>query len=169
MPSHSNNKVQKTNSYTAYFSQLHTGICIFSKNILESTYLQTFHGRRTQIAFLKRQTTHLAFLGETSRFTTNRLHLLTTKFLFVLSMYKLTHNLIAIPISDFLIPFVRPSRHYHPLSYRLITATTDYMYYKCSFFPRAVFHWNNLPLETVVWSTLEQFNQAVCKIDHVSP
>ena len=50
-------------------------------------------------------------------------------------MYKITHNLIAIPISDFLFPLVRPSRHYHPLSYRLITATTDY--YNFSFFPRA--------------------------------
>ena len=40
-------------------------------------------------------------------------------------MYKITHNLIAIPISDFLIPLIRPSRHYHTLSYRLITATTD--------------------------------------------
>ena len=40
-------------------------------------------------------------------------------------MYKTTLNLIAIPISDFLIPLVRPSRYYHPLSYRLITATTD--------------------------------------------
>ena len=82
-------------------------------------------------------------------------------------MYKITHNLIAIPISDFLIPRVRPSRHYHPLSNRLITATTDY--YNFSFFTRAVFHWNNLPLETVVFSTLEQFKQAVCKLDHVSP
>ena len=38
-------------------------------------------------------------------------------------------------------------------------------YYNFSFFPRSVFHWNNLTLETVVCSTLEQFNQAVCKID----
>ena len=68
-------------------------------------------------------------------------------------MYKNTHNLIAIPITDFL----RPSRHYHPLSYRLITATTDY--YKFSFFPRAVFHWKNLHLEIVVCSTLKKFNQ----------
>ena len=79
-------------------------------------------------------------------------------------MYKSTHNLIAIPISDFLIPLVRPSQYYHPLLYRLITATTDY--YNSSFFPKAVFRWNNLPLETVA---LEQFNQAVCKIDRVSP
>ena len=82
-------------------------------------------------------------------------------------MYKLTHNVIATPISDFLIPLVRPSWHYHLLSYRLITATTDY--YNFSFFPRAVFHRNNLSLENVACSTLKQFNQAVCKIDHVSP
>ena len=56
-------------------------------------------------------------------------------------MYKITHNLIAIPISDFLISLVRPSWHYHPLSYRLITSTTDY--YNFSFFPRVVVHWNN--------------------------
>ena len=85
-------------------------------------------------------------------------------------LYKITNNLIAISISDFLIPLnVRPSRHYHLLSYRLITATTDYN--KFSFFPRAVFHfhWSNLLLKTVACSTLDQFNQAVCKIDHVSP
>jgi len=61
-------------------------------------------------------------------------------------MYKIIHNLIAIPLSDFLIPLVSSSRHYHSLSYMLITATTDY--YMFSFFPRAVIHWNNLPLET---------------------
>ena len=56
------------------------------QHILVSTFLQTtYHGIRTQIAFLKRQTTHLAFLGETSRFTSNLLNLLPTKFLFVLS------------------------------------------------------------------------------------
>ena len=31
MSSHSHNKVQKPNSYTVYSSQLHAGICIFSK------------------------------------------------------------------------------------------------------------------------------------------
>jgi len=67
-------------------------------------------------------------------------------------MYKITHNLIAIPISDFLIPLVRPFRHYHPLSYRLITDPTDY--YNFSFFPRDVFHWNNLLFETVACYTL---------------
>ena len=71
-------------------------------------------------------------------------------------LYKITHNLIVIAVSGFLIPLLRPSQYYHPLLYRLITATTDY--YNSSFFPKAVFHWYNLPLETVA---LEQFNQAV--------
>jgi len=31
MPIHSHNKVQKPNTHTVYSSQLHTGICIFSK------------------------------------------------------------------------------------------------------------------------------------------
>jgi len=48
-------------------------------------------------------------------------------------MYKTTHNLIAIPMFGFLIRLARPSRHYHPLSYMLVTATTDY--YKKSLFP----------------------------------
>ena len=42
-------------------------------------------------------------------------------------------------------------------------------YYNFSFFLRAVFQSNNLSLETVACPTLEQFNQSVCKIDHVSP
>ena len=67
-------------------------------------------------------------------------------------LYKISHNLIAIPISDFLIPLVRPSRQYHSSSYMPITATTDY--YKCSYW--AVFHWNNLSLETVACPSLEQ-------------
>ena len=64
-------------------------------------------------------------------------------------MYKITHNLIANPISDFLIPPVRPSRHYYPLSYRLITATTDN--YNVSFFPRAVFHWSIMTFCLKLW------------------
>ena len=47
--------------------------------------------------------------------------------------------------------------HYHPSSNRLVTATTDH--YNFSFFPRAVFHWNNLSLETMACPTLEQFMQ----------
>ena len=80
MPSHSHNKVQKTSPYTVYSSQLHTGICIFS-NISWCRHLF-----RPIMGYAhKSQTTHLPFLGETSRFTPNRLNLLPTKFLLVLS------------------------------------------------------------------------------------
>ena len=53
------------------------------QNILVSTSLQNFHVIRTYIAFVKMQTTHLVFLGETSSY--NHLNLLPTKFVFVLS------------------------------------------------------------------------------------
>ena len=62
----------------------------------------------------------------------------------------------------------RPARYSHPLSYRLITATTDY-YYKFSYFPRSAFQWNQLPPSIVHLPTLEQFNVAVTNIKHVSP
>ena len=38
-------------------------------------------------------------------------------------MYKITRNLIAVPISDFLIPLVRPSQHYHLLRRPLFELT----------------------------------------------
>jgi hypothetical protein len=82
-------------------------------------------------------------------------------------MYKITNQLVAIPIQDFLIPLTRQSRHFHPLSYRLISATTDY--YKYSFFPRSIVLWNNLPPDIPLLQTLEQFNAAVSTIEHSSP
>ena len=41
--------------------------------------------------------------------------------------------------------------------------------YKQYFFPRTVFHWNNLPPYIVTLHTLNQFNMAVGHIDHISP
>ena len=54
----------------------------YIKNIWVLTSLQTYHGICTFIAVLKRQTTHLAILGE--RYTPKTFNLLPTKFLFVL-------------------------------------------------------------------------------------
>ena len=81
--------------------------------------------------------------------------------------YKIHYNLVAIPIEDYLTPMTRYVRYGHSLSYRLITATTDY--YKFSYFPRTVYHWNQLPPTFVHLPTLEQFNAAVCRIEHDSP
>jgi hypothetical protein len=82
-------------------------------------------------------------------------------------LYKVTHQLVAVPIEGHLTPVSKLSRHSHPLSYRTITATTDY--YKYSFFPRSVFHWNQLPAHIPSLPTVEQFNAAVCSIEHASP
>ena len=82
-------------------------------------------------------------------------------------IYKITNELVAIPIEGYLIPLTRESRHYHPLSYRLISATIDY--YKYSFFPRSIVQWNSLPPDIPFLPTLEQFNVAVSNIEHALP
>ena len=81
-------------------------------------------------------------------------------------LYKITNRLVEIPKTGHLIPIPRTSRYSHPHCFRLITATTDY--YKYSFFPRTVFHWNNLPPDIPTLPTLKQFNAAVSSIEHVS-
>ena len=58
-------------------------------------------------------------------------------------MYEITYDLDAIPVSVYLIPNRRESRFIHPLAYRQIHTSTNY--YKFSFFPRTVVHWNALP------------------------
>ena len=81
--------------------------------------------------------------------------------------YKIHHSQVAIPINEYLIPMTRFVRYGHSLSYRLFTATTDY--YKFSYFPRTVYHWNQLPPIVAHLPTLEQFNAAVRYIEHDSP
>ena len=63
-------------------------------------------------------------------------------------MYKITYDLVAIPAADYLIPNTRQSRHNHQLAYRQIQTLKDY--YKYTFFPRAIVHWNALPFYILV-------------------
>ena len=42
-------------------------------------------------------------------------------------------------------------------------------YYRFTFFPRSVIHWNALPSHIPVLPTLAQFSSAVCQVIHVSP
>jgi len=81
--------------------------------------------------------------------------------------YKIQHGLVAIHITEYLTPLSYTPRIGHSLSYRLLSATKDY--YKFSFFPRTVYHWNKLPQCVVHLPTPEQFNAAVSSIEHVSP
>ena len=81
--------------------------------------------------------------------------------------YKITYDLVAIPAADYLIPNTRQSRHNHQLAYRQIPILKDY--YKFTFFPRTIVHWNALPFYIPVLPTVAQFSHAVFQVVHVSP
>ena len=81
--------------------------------------------------------------------------------------YKITNSLVAIPLEDYMTLTNRRSRHSHELAFKLIDSFTDY--YKFSFFPRTVSHWNALPHNVPILPTIEQFNSAVSRIEHISP
>ena len=82
-------------------------------------------------------------------------------------MYKITHDLVAIPRDQYLTALERHSRTSHPMAYRQIATSTDYIKY--SFFPRTIVHWNSLPPEVVSLPCVDDFNRAVSQINHVSP
>ena len=81
--------------------------------------------------------------------------------------YKITNSLVAIPLEDYMTLTNRRSRHSHELAFKLIDSFTDY--YKFSFSPRTVSHWNALPHNVPILPTIEQFNSAVSRIEHISP
>ena len=85
----------------------------------------------------------------------------------IIMLYKVTYDLVAIPASQCHTRNTRLSRHVHPLSYRQIPTLKDY--YRFTFFPRSVIHWNALPAHIPVLPTLAQFSSAVCQVIHVSP
>ena len=82
-------------------------------------------------------------------------------------MYKITNELVAIPLDDYLTLTNRQSRHSHSLAFRLIDTHSDY--YKYSFFPRTVFHWNSLPPDIPTLPTIDRFKAAIGQIEHVTP
>lgn len=82
-------------------------------------------------------------------------------------MYKITYDLVAIPAVDYLISNTRQSRHNHQLAYRQIPTLKDY--YKYTYFPRTIIHWNALPSHIPVLPTVAQFSHAVCQVVHASP
>ena len=81
-------------------------------------------------------------------------------------MYKIAYDLVAIPAADYLIPNTRQSRRNHLRAYRPIPTRKDY--YKYTFFPRTIVHWNALPFYIPVLPTVAQFSHAVYQVVHVS-
>ena len=82
-------------------------------------------------------------------------------------MYKISHNLVAIPIHTYLTPKGRSTRTTHNSAYRQISTTKDH--YKYSFFPRTIIFWNLLPQSIINLANVDQFNLAVSKLPHISP
>ena len=82
-------------------------------------------------------------------------------------LYKITYDLLAIPAADYLIPNTMQSRHNHLVAYRQIPTLKDY--YKYTFFPRTIVHWNVLPFHIPIIPTVVQFNHAACQAVHISP
>ena len=81
-------------------------------------------------------------------------------------LYKITHELVAIPKTDVLIPPVRFSRNMHSLSYQI--PSTRIQLRQQSFFLRTIRNWNSLPLNTVKSDSVESFKSAVSVINHQS-
>ena len=81
--------------------------------------------------------------------------------------YKIVNNLVAIPSEEYFTHTHRNSRSTHQMALRPISTSTDY--YKFSYFPRTITHWNALPPAIPSLPTIEQFNSAVCKVEHTSP
>ena len=79
-------------------------------------------------------------------------------------LYKIVHNLVAIPIPPYFQTPVRRTRHMHPFYFRQIH--THSSYYKFSFFPMTISLWNKLPVEFVMLPELNQFKREVCKLNY---
>ena len=79
-------------------------------------------------------------------------------------LYKISHELVAIPKTDILIPPLRFSRNMHSLSYQI--PPTRLQLRQQSFFPRTIRNWNSLPLNTVKSDSVESFKSAVSLINH---
>ena len=84
-------------------------------------------------------------------------------------LYKVIYHydLVVVPASDYLFRNTRLSSRIHPLAYRQITTLKDY--YKYTYFPRTIIHWNALPHHNPILPTLAQFSTAVCQVVHSVP
>ena len=81
--------------------------------------------------------------------------------------YKIVNNLVAIPFEEYFTRNHRNTRSSHSLALRPISTTTDY--YKFSYFPRTITHWNALSPDIPSLPTLEKFNAAVSRFEHIPP
>ena len=78
-------------------------------------------------------------------------------------MYRIVHDLVAIPASHILKPSNIVTRFDHPYKFVPIVSTKNY--YAYSFFPRSVAQWNGLPASVVLAPSLDSFKEGVMAVD----
>ena len=81
-------------------------------------------------------------------------------------MYRIVHNLVAIPAYVYLLPAIRQTRIGHSYKYQRIQSTKNYLTY--SFFPRSIGQWNGLPPSVVQAASLDQFKGAAMAVDYTA-
>ena len=95
---------------------------------------------------------HLEWETLESRRTKNQLTML----------FKIIHGLVDIPASDYITPANTRTRSSHSLKFRQFSSSSDY--FKFSFFPRSVSHWNKLPATVAKSPDLVSFKQGISRI-----
>ena len=70
-------------------------------------------------------------------------------------IYKIIHNLVAIPQDNYFIPKCRLTPNQHPYTFMQYQPSRDY--FKFSFFPRSIPQWNSLPTAIVTAPSLVSF------------
>ena len=79
-------------------------------------------------------------------------------------LYKSINGLVAVDLSNQLVPHTRFSRHHHSLSFFIPSETT--LYLQQSFVPRTIVQWNALPASLVITPSADTFREGVCTVTH---
>jgi hypothetical protein len=80
----------------------------------------------------------------------------------LIMFYKIYHNLVAIPLPQYVKAPIRFTRHMHPLYLQKIQTGSLYHYY--SFFPHSITLWDKLSADIATLSDLEKFKRAVVNV-----
>ena len=82
----------------------------------------------------------------------------------LIMMYKCLNGLVAVDLSQDLIPQSRPSRHCNSMSFHIPSETKQYI--QQSFLPRTIIQWNHLPEKLALAPSLDAFKAGVSGLTH---
>ena len=79
-------------------------------------------------------------------------------------LYKCLNRVVAVDVSQDLIPQSRPSRHCNSMSFQIPSETKQYI--QQSFLPRTIVQWNHLPETVALAPSLDAFKAGVGGLTH---